>query len=209
MRLPTGTPAPWPTSYQTPRHYPTAPACRPSAPRGGEGSGRMPHPALKGMAWNRGLRIEHAPAIPRHALEQVNGTRQRWVVTSAAPRPPSRQRKRFIANIVITTSSRWLMTSIDVRTIPRSGFDRERFASSTVTRARSESPGRTGFSQRSSSIPGRGQRRPLRQVAFDEHAHDDAGGVPAARDQSSERSGRGGPGVDVDRLRVVALRRIR
>src|ERR1043165_901850 len=68
--------------------------------------------------------------------------------------PAWRQRSRFIAFIVRTVSPRWLSTAISVRTMPRSGFDRERRASVTVTRIRSVSPGRTGLIQRSSSMPG-------------------------------------------------------
>ena len=43
---------------------------------------------------------------------------------------------------------------MNVRTRPRSGFDREGVASSTVTRTDSTSPGRTGSAHLSSSIPG-------------------------------------------------------
>lgn len=41
-----------------------------------------------------------------------------------------------------------------MRTGPRSGLERERRASMIVARSRSESPGRTGAGQRSSSTPG-------------------------------------------------------
>ena len=41
--------------------------------------------------------------------------------------------------------------------VPRSGFERDRFASTTVTRTRSTSPGRTGRTQRNSSMPGDGR----------------------------------------------------
>ena len=60
----------------------------------------------------------------------------------------------FIGFKLITISSFWFSTSIRVRTMPRSGFDLERVASITATRMRSTSPGRTGRSQRSSSMPG-------------------------------------------------------
>src|SRR5271166_7194845 len=65
-----------------------------------------------------------------------------------------RQRIRFIGFKLITTSASWLSTSTRVRTMPRSGFERERLASRTVTRIRSTSPGRTGRTQRNSSMPG-------------------------------------------------------
>ena len=43
---------------------------------------------------------------------------------------------------------------MSARTTPRSGLLRERLASRTVTRTVSVSSGRTGLSQRNSSIPG-------------------------------------------------------
>jgi len=66
----------------------------------------------------------------------------------------SRHRNRFTAFMVITTSLLWFSTSMYERTIPRSGFERERLASRTVTRMESLSPGNTGLNQRSSSTPG-------------------------------------------------------
>jgi len=46
------------------------------------------------------------------------------------------------------------MTSATLCTIPWSGFERDRRASVTVTRSRKTSPGRTGRTQRNSSMPG-------------------------------------------------------
>ena len=57
------------------------------------------------------------------------------------------------AEQLITTSRFPFRTSTIVRTIPRSGFDRDGRASVTVARMDKVSPGRTGRSQRSSSSP--------------------------------------------------------
>ncbi len=46
-------------------------------------------------------------------------------------------------------------------TMPRSGLVRERLASRMVMRSESRSPGRTGFTQRSSSTPGEERLAPL------------------------------------------------
>ena len=59
-----------------------------------------------------------------------------------------------IVFIVITTSSRLVQPSSRLDTRPRSGFDRERRVETISNRTASESPGRTGASQRSSSQPG-------------------------------------------------------
>jgi hypothetical protein len=58
------------------------------------------------------------------------------------------------ARIVITRSPRWLNTSISECTRPRSGFDADARACSTVTRTASVSPGRAGLGQRRCSMPG-------------------------------------------------------
>ena len=60
----------------------------------------------------------------------------------------------FIGFRLMTIFPSWFSTSISVRTMPRSGLEREGVASSTETRMRSTSPGRTGCSQRNSSMPG-------------------------------------------------------
>src|SRR6516162_10844825 len=65
-----------------------------------------------------------------------------------------RQAMIFIAFRLITTDRSWFSTSHRVRTTPRSGFERERVASRMESRTLSTSPGRTGRSQRSSSMPG-------------------------------------------------------
>src|SRR5580704_3503513 len=65
-----------------------------------------------------------------------------------------RRAMMFMGFRLITTFPSWFSTSIRVRTMPRSGFERDGVASSTVTRMRNKSPGRTGCSQRSSSMPG-------------------------------------------------------
>ena len=54
----------------------------------------------------------------------------------------------------MTTSPLWFSTSAKLCTTPCSGFERERRASVTVTRTLSTSPGRTGLTQRNSSMPG-------------------------------------------------------
>src|SRR5918999_966263 len=53
-----------------------------------------------------------------------------------------------------TSSPAWLLALERSRAMPRSGFEREGRTSRTSTRPTSVSPGRTGFSQRSSSMPG-------------------------------------------------------
>src|SRR6516162_2502627 len=65
-----------------------------------------------------------------------------------------RQAMMFTPFRLMTTSRSWFRTSHRERTTPRSGFDRERVASRTESRTLSTSPGRTGRSQRSSSMPG-------------------------------------------------------
>ena len=59
-----------------------------------------------------------------------------------------------MALTVMTTSPRWLVISLAVCTRPRSGFVRERLAAVTAMRSDNWSPGRTGASQRNSSMPG-------------------------------------------------------
>ena len=61
---------------------------------------------------------------------------------------------KFMAVKESTTSSSWLSPSTAVCTSPRSGFEREGRADTTLTRMCSSSPGRTGRVQRSSSSPG-------------------------------------------------------
>jgi hypothetical protein len=58
------------------------------------------------------------------------------------------------ASIVITISPSWFRHSSFDRIVPRSGLVEDACASSTRARPRSVSPGRTGFVQRSSSMPG-------------------------------------------------------
>src|SRR5262249_28836523 len=52
-----------------------------------------------------------------------------------------RQAMIFIGFKLMATSPRWFSTSIRVRTMPRSGLERDRVASITDTRRRSTSPG--------------------------------------------------------------------
>ena len=87
--------------------------------------------------------------------------------------------------------------------MPRSGLERERVASSTVTRKDSTSPGRTG---RTSAIvdAGRGKARVSGQKMIDEEPHHHPSGMPAAGDQPAEMAPRRGFGVDMHRLRVEA-----
>ena len=54
---------------------------------------------------------------------------------------------------VITATSCWFSTVIRVRTMPRSGLLRDGITATTSVSHRSTSPGKTGVSQRSSSIP--------------------------------------------------------
>src|ERR687898_1210298 len=56
--------------------------------------------------------------------------------------------------IAITVTPSWFTISARIRIVPRSAFVADGVASSTVSRPVSVSPGRTGASQRSSSIPG-------------------------------------------------------
>src|SRR5262249_22455414 len=72
-----------------------------------------------------------------------------------------RQAMIFIGFRLMATSPRWFSTSTSVRTMPRSGLERDRVAPRTVTRTRSTSPGRTGSSQRNSSMPGEARLAPL------------------------------------------------
>src|SRR5207302_9681710 len=53
----------------------------------------------------------------------------------------------------ITFSPRWLKSSPSVKTVPRSGCLDDGLSDVTVIRALRTSPGRTGLSQRSSSMP--------------------------------------------------------
>src|SRR3972149_7205993 len=86
----------------------------------------------------------------RQSLTSAEALRRR----PEAGQPGVRRAIMFTALSVITPSSAWLKTSMNDVTAPRSGFDREGVALSTVTRTDSVSPGRTGLSQRSSSTPG-------------------------------------------------------
>jgi hypothetical protein len=57
-------------------------------------------------------------------------------------------------DMCITSSPCWLYTSERERTVPMSGRLVEARVSSTVDLRRRVSPGRTGFTQRTSSTPG-------------------------------------------------------
>lgn len=61
---------------------------------------------------------------------------------------------RRAARIDSTVVPSWLLISVTNVTVPRVGFVAEGRASSTVVRADSRSPGRTGASQRICSTPG-------------------------------------------------------
>src|SRR4029077_6786902 len=65
-----------------------------------------------------------------------------------------RQAMMFIAFRLMTTARSWFSASHRVWTTPRSGFDRERVASGMESRMLRTFHGRTGRSQRNSSIPG-------------------------------------------------------
>src|SRR5215472_4152940 len=100
-------------------------------------------------------KANHLIRIP----ERIQGLQQAGLVAvhirdDPNPQNPLLLAKMFIAFRLMTTSACWLSTSTRVRTMPRSGFERERVASRTVTRMLSTSPGRTGQIQRNSSMPG-------------------------------------------------------
>ena len=79
---------------------------------------------------------------------------------------------------------------------------RERRASVTVIRSDSGSPGRTGASQRSSSMPGEAHPGRAWQEVIDQQPHHQARRVPAARDHAAERACGREPRVDVEWLRI-------
>ena len=110
----------------------------------------------------------------------------------------------FIGFRLITTFPSWLSTSIRVRTMPRSGFERERVASSTETRMRSTSPGRTGCSQRNSSMPGEARLASFGRKLSARSRIIIAAGMPAAGDQAAKAAARRLLGVDMHVLRIEA-----
>ena len=108
----------------------------------------------------------------------------------------------------MTVTPSWLTISPRIRTVPRSGRRSDGVVSSTVSRPASVSPGRTGASQRSSSIPGEPCADAQPSMRVDVEAHPHRAGVPAARDQAAEDGLLRGLGVDVERLRVELPREV-
>ena len=86
--------------------------------------------------------------------------------------------------------------------VPRSGWLSDDVTSSTISRPLSVSPGRTGASQRSSSIPDDPWPDAAAEQRVDVEPHPHRAGVPAARDQAAEDRILRRLGVEVERLRV-------
>ncbi len=107
---------------------------------------------------------------------------------------------------VITISSRWLRTSHSISTMPISGRDCESRADRIVRRTFNRSPGRTGFTQLTSSQPGAPSAAVSQQEFVAVHPHQDDAGVPARSDQVADLRVGGRLGVDVERLRIVLAR---
>src|SRR5690606_20667831 len=141
--------------------------------RGRRLAGDLPAaPVLPGSARHRALRgLERLPLPPARGAAAAGagalpgaGRRRRHRGLGPAPaaglsrpgQPPGAVRQRTMVSTVIrsTAAPSWFTTSTAVRSTPRSGLERDRRFSSTSTRTRSVSPGRTGAVHRSSSTPG-------------------------------------------------------
>ncbi len=106
---------------------------------------------------------------------------------------------------VITTSPAWLNTSINEVTTPRSDLDFDGVAFRTVTRTDSRSPGRTGLTQRNSSMPGEARLRDVSQIMLDIKPHHQSPSVPATSNETAEQRLLCRLWVDVKKLRIEAL----
>ena len=115
-----------------------------------------------------------------------------------------RRAMMFIGFRLMTIFPPWFSTSIRVRTMPRSGFEREGVASSTVDPDAQYVPRPNRMKPTQLVDAGRGEARPLRQKIVGEQPHHHRSGMPAAGDQTAEAAALCRLGVDMHVLRVEA-----